>query len=121
MSVAFEAPTRLSRAVVDSWSEFRSVLTPGRGLIARLGDAIVGYIEYETSGRDVKVYLLETHPDYRRCGIGRQMVERVVSDTHPRSVTAVCVTGNEAAGFWRALGFEYVSGSDEADMRREWG
>lgn len=93
--------------------------SPRRAFVARRDDKPVGYVEFELRDGDARIYLLETHPDYRRCGIGRQMVERVVADTHPRSVTAVCVTGNEAAGFWRALGFEYVSGSDEADMRRE--
>lgn len=79
-------------------------------LIAEDGGRPIGYVlAYRQPSR---VSLLEVHPDRRREGVGRALVDAVQAEQ------AICVVGDEPCAFWRAMGFEYDASLGEAEMRR---
>ena len=57
------------------------------GMVAEIGELVVGHIVYELHTRILKVLNLAVHPHHRNQGVGRQMIEKLVSrlTTHGRS------------------------------------
>src|SRR5262249_41411108 len=48
------------------------------GMVAELEERIVGYMIYELHRNKITVLDFATHPEFRRLGIGRQMVAKLV-------------------------------------------
>ncbi len=49
------------------------------GMVAEIGDRVLGYMVYEMHKAKLEIFRLAVHPDYRRRGVGSQMVAKMVS------------------------------------------
>lgn len=88
--------------------DFRPELRHGLAHAAAYeGDRLVGFVRLAWDG-GVHAFLLEptVHPDYRRRGIGKELVARVVAVAHDRGLEWVHVDhAPELAPFYAACGF----------------
>lgn len=79
------------------------------GMVAEAGEKVVGFMCYELHKSKLHILNFSVHPEYRRNGIGRQMVEKLISklSTHRRImiVTEIRETDLDAQLFFRACGF----------------
>lgn len=65
---------------------------------------------------------LALHPDWRGRGFTRPIVERLVEDARAEGWPALALVAvNDAAGFWRGLGFEVVDDSAMAAKLASYG
>ena len=82
------------------------------GMVAEQGERIVGYMIYELHRNRISVLDFATHPEFRRHGIGQQMVVKLVGklSSQRRSRIALCVreTNLPAQLFFRVVGFRAV-------------
>jgi ribosomal-protein-alanine N-acetyltransferase len=101
--------------------------------LARTADAarrLVGYACWWLVGDEVHILNLAVHPDARRSGAGRALVQRILDDAAAHQVTSVSleVRDDNAAGaaLYRAMGFVptgrrknyYGRGEDAVIMER---
>ena len=79
------------------------------GMVAECGERIVGFMIYELHRNRIHVLDFATHPEFRRHGVGRQMVTKLVGklSTQRRNRIALCVreTNLSAQLFFRVVGF----------------
>jgi ribosomal-protein-alanine N-acetyltransferase len=82
------------------------------GMVAELGERIVGFMIYELHRNKIHVLDFATHPDLRRQGVGRQMVDKLVSklSSQRRNRIGLYVreTNLPAQFFFRVAGFRAV-------------
>lgn len=82
------------------------------GMVACIGEEIVGYIMYENQKTQLEILNLAVDPKYRRSGIGKALVTKLVSKMSPDTRTAIfapVVEDNlEAHLFFKAIGFKCV-------------
>lgn len=104
----------------DDWqSGSNRFSAPGEAFyVARCDDRLVGvcglnrdpYTEDPAIGRLRRLYI---HPHFRRMGIGRQLVFRVIQDARNHfHFLRLWAIGNDASAFYKALGFEPVEGNE---------
>ncbi|MGL4944279.1 MAG: ribosomal protein S18-alanine N-acetyltransferase [Thermoguttaceae bacterium] len=83
------------------------------GMVAEQAGEIVGMMMYETPRNRLHLLNLAVHPDYRRCGIGRQIVAKLqtklVSQQRVKMTLEVRETNLAAQLFFRAMGFRAVA------------
>ncbi len=99
------------------WTEEEFVHVLGErnciGMVAEQCHDIRGFLVYELHGKALHILNFAVHPDYRRQGVGRRMVERMIdklSQQRRVSLTLEVRETNTAAQlFWRAMGFRAVS------------
>ena len=76
------------------------------GMVAECGERIVGFMIYELHRNRIHVLDFATHPEFRRHGVGRQMVSKLVGklSTQRRNRIVLCVreTNLPAQLFFRA-------------------
>jgi len=104
-----------------------------RYVAARVEDKLVGYAGIARLGRtppfEYEIHTIGVDPDYQRHGIGRGMMERLLSSVEPGGVVFLEVrTDNDPAiELYRSLGFVTIglrkryyraSGADAYTMRR---
>jgi len=79
------------------------------GMVAELGEQVVGFMIYELHKNKLHVLDFATHPEFRRQGVGQQMVAKLVgklsSHRRTRIVLHVRETNIGAQYFYRAQGF----------------
>ena len=79
------------------------------GMVAECGERIVGFMIYELHRNRIHVLDFATHPEFRRHGVGRQMVTKLVGklSTQRRNRIVLCVreTNLSAQLFFRVVGF----------------
>jgi ribosomal-protein-alanine N-acetyltransferase len=79
------------------------------GMVAECGERIVGFMIYELHRNRIHVLDFATHPEFRRHGVGRQMVTKLVGklSTQRRNRIVLCVreTNLPAQLFFRVVGF----------------
>jgi [ribosomal protein S18]-alanine N-acetyltransferase len=79
------------------------------GMVAELGEQVVGFMIYELHKNKLLVLDLATHPDFRRQGVGQQMVAKLVGklSSHRRTKIVLHVRETNLAGqlFYRHQGF----------------
>jgi ribosomal-protein-alanine N-acetyltransferase len=79
------------------------------GMVAELGERIVGFMIYELHRSRIHLLDFATHPELRRQGIGRQMVSKLVgklsSQRRNRIALHVRETNLAAQLFFRIVGF----------------
>ena len=79
------------------------------GMVAEYGERIVGFMIYELHRNKIHVLDFASHPDFRRRGIGRQMIAKLVGklSTQRRSRIALYLreTNLPAQLFFRVVGF----------------
>lgn len=78
--------------------------------LANNGRKLVGYVCWWVVGPEVHLLNLAVHPDYRRSGLGRTLLELVLGDAgavHAESVSLEVETDNaRAQSLYRSYGFE---------------
>jgi ribosomal-protein-alanine N-acetyltransferase len=83
------------------------------GMVAEHEDRVVGFMIYELHKTRLHVLNFAVNDDYRRRGIGQQMVAKLISklslERRTRIVLEVRETNLAAQLFFRALGFRAVS------------
>jgi len=81
----------------------RSVLSESRGIV-------VGYCLYWHLATDVDIHNIAVHREYRRCGVGRSMLQHIIAqalNVGLQNITLEVRKSNEAAqSLYRSLGFE---------------
>jgi len=79
------------------------------GMVAELGERVVGFMIYELHKNRLNVLDFAVHPEFRRQAIGRQMVDKLVgklsSHRRTRIVSHVRETNLAAQLFFRIQGF----------------
>ena len=79
------------------------------GMVAEYGERVVGFMIYELHKNKLHVLNFAVHPDFRRQGVGRQMVAKLVGklSSHRRTRIALSVreTNLSAQLFYRIQGF----------------
>jgi [ribosomal protein S18]-alanine N-acetyltransferase len=79
------------------------------GMVAEYGEQVVGFMIYELHKDRLDMLDFAVHPEFRRQGIGRQMVAKLVDKLsgHRRTWIALSVRESNLAGqlFFRAEGF----------------
>lgn len=79
------------------------------GMVAELGDQVVGYMVYELHKAKLDILNFAVHPSWRRRGVGRRMVSKLaskLSDHRRTSITlAVRETNLAAQLFFHSQGF----------------
>ena len=83
------------------------------GMIAEHNERVVGFMIYELHRNRLHVLNFAVHPDFRRRGVGSQMIRKLVSKLSPqrrsRIMLEVRETNLDAQLFFRDLGFRAVS------------
>ena len=95
------------------WSEeeFLRVLRQRNciGMVAELGEQVVGFMIYELHKNKLNVLDFATHPDFRRQGVGQQMVSKLLGklSSHRRTKIVLHIRETNLAGqfFYRDMGF----------------
>ena len=106
------------RRLVDEWESGRNRFCRENEalFVARDEDRIIGvcglnidpYQPAQTVGRVRHLYVIEA---YRRCGIGRQLVERVIEEARGRfTMLRLRTNSPEAAAFYARIGFARADG-----------
>jgi [ribosomal protein S18]-alanine N-acetyltransferase len=79
------------------------------GMVAESGERVVGFMIYELHKNKLHVLDFAVHPDFRRQGVGRQMVAKLVGklSNHRRTRVALSVRETNLAAqlFYRIQGF----------------
>lgn len=83
------------------------------GMVAEAGEKVVGFMIYELHKNELHILNFAVHPEFRRQGVGAQMVEKLVgklsSNRRSRIQLEVRETNLAAQVFFRNLGFRAVS------------
>lgn len=118
----------------DAWSEnsVRSELTNELSLwlVAVDGDTVAGYIGSQTVLDEADMLNLAVKPEYRRQGLGRQLVEALIGQLDAHCLTLeVRVTNDPAKMLYESMGFVQVGRrknyyekpkEDALILRKEW-
>jgi ribosomal-protein-alanine N-acetyltransferase len=79
------------------------------GMVAEYGERVVGFMIYELHKNKLEVLDFASHPEFRRMGVGRQMIAKLVSklSSHRRTKIALFVRETNLGGqfFYRIQGF----------------
>jgi ribosomal-protein-alanine N-acetyltransferase len=79
------------------------------GMVAEYGERIVGFMIYELHRNKIHVLDFASHPEFRRRGVGRQMLVKLVGklSAQRRNRIALCVRETNLAAqlFFRVNGF----------------
>lgn len=79
------------------------------GLVAEENDSVVGYVIYELHKNRLHVLNFAVHPDHRKKGVGRAMVDnlkgKLSHDRRNRILLEVRETNLDAQLFWKRMGF----------------
>ena len=79
------------------------------GMVAEYGERVVGFMIYELHKNRLHVLDFATHPEFRRQGVGHQMVAKLVGklSSHRRTRIALSVRETNLVGqlFFRIQGF----------------
>jgi len=82
------------------------------GMVAEQGERIVGFMIYELHRNRIHVLNFATHPEFRRQGVGRQMIAKLVGklSTQRRNRIALLVRETNVAAqfFYKMMGFRAV-------------
>ena len=100
----------------DPWSEksVASELTNSLStwLVAMDGDKLTGYVGAQTCGDETDMMNVAVDPNYRRCGIARQLIEALILQLRERgscSLTLeVRVSNTPAVKLYESMGFAQV-------------
>lgn len=82
------------------------------GMVAEHGDKVVGFMIYELHKSKLNVLNFAVHPEYRRIGVGRQMVAKLIGklSSHRRTKITLAVreTNLPAQLFFKTLDFRAI-------------
>lgn len=97
----------------ESWSEedFVNCLRQRNciGMAGEINDRVVAFMIYELQKTQIQILNFAVHPDYRKSGIGSQLVEKLIgklsSERRTRLILEVRDRNLTAQVFFRSLGF----------------
>lgn len=79
------------------------------GMVAHSGSKIIGFMIYELSPKELILHRITVHPDHRREGVGRALIEKLVSklsiEKRVRIETLVPEDSLSSQLFFRDMGF----------------
>lgn len=82
------------------------------GMVAEHGDILTGYMIYTLHKNRLEAINFAVHPDYRRRGVGRAMVDKLKSKLHPerRAKLEILIRDTNTAAhlFFKSQGFRCV-------------
>jgi ribosomal-protein-alanine N-acetyltransferase len=82
------------------------------GMVAEFGDKVVGFMIYELHKTKLHVLNFAVHPEFRRTGVGRQMVAKLIGklSSHRRTKITLAVreTNLPAQLFFKTLDFRAI-------------
>jgi len=78
-------------------------------LVARADGVVVGCVALELYGRVALLRSLAVEPTWRRRGLGRDLVQAVLTAAHAARVTRVYLLTDTAEAFFARFGFERVA------------
>ncbi|OJW07423.1 MAG: ribosomal-protein-alanine N-acetyltransferase [Planctomycetales bacterium 71-10] len=82
------------------------------GMVAEQGERIVGFMIYELHRNRIHVLDFAVHPDFRRQGVGRQMIAKLVgklsNQRRNRIALLIRETNVPAQHFYKMMGFRAV-------------
>src|SRR5437762_4152256 len=82
------------------------------GMVAELGEKVVGFMIYELHKNKLHILNFAVHPSYRRCGVGAQMVAKLISKLSSHRRTRITLEVREtnlpAQLFFSKQGFRAV-------------
>jgi ribosomal-protein-alanine N-acetyltransferase len=82
------------------------------GMVAEQGEKVVGFMIYELHKAKLHILNFAVHPQYRRVGVGAQMVAKLISKLSSHRRTRITLEVREtnlpAQLFFRAQGFKAV-------------
>jgi len=90
----------------------------GAGLVARAAagdgdEALIAYLFYRFIADEVHIYRVAVSPEWRRQGIGSQLVGECLQRARRRGVTAALLevrpSNTEAAALYRRFGFQVIA------------
>ena len=104
-----------SPSVTDTIADIRGTIEgPAFVLIAEADRRIVGSLIATFDGWRGNMYRIAVHPGYRRCGIGRALVqegERCLMEQGAKRITALVEEKYPwAVAFWSSIGYEIEPG-----------
>lgn len=83
------------------------------GMVAEIGDQIAGFMIYELHKSRIHLLSCAVHPDFKRQGVGRSMIDKLISklayQRRNRIALEVRETNLIAQLFFRSLGFKASS------------
>lgn len=83
------------------------------GMVYEQQDKILGFMIYELHKNRLHILNFAVHPDHRRQGVGRRMVEKLIRkltlQNRSRIMLEVRETNLDAQFFFRAMGFRAIS------------
>ena len=83
------------------------------GMVAEVGEQVVGFMIYELHKTRLHILNFCVHPEWRRQGVGRVMVEKLVSKLSYQRRTRVMLEVREtnlaAQLFFRSMGFKAIT------------
>ncbi len=83
------------------------------GMVAECDDRVVGFMIYEMGKTRIRVLNFATAPEYRRRGVGSQMLAKLIAKLSPQRRTRITLEVREtnlpAQLFFRANGFRAIS------------
>ena len=97
------------------WSErfFRQELQVecARSLLVQLDGRIVGYILFWLLPGEIDIHNVAVHPDFRRRGLGRHLLEQVITEARSRASTRITLEVRKsnlpAQKLYESMGFAY--------------
>ena len=82
------------------------------GMVSAIGDEVAGYMLYELDRSEIRLLNLAVVPAFRRQGVGRQMVAKLIAKLSGNQRTRLTLDVREsnldAQLFFRSLGFKAV-------------
>ena len=104
------------------------------GMVAEHAERVVGFMIYNLHKSRLEVLNFAIHPDFRRCGVGQQMVNKLVlklnSNRRSQIVLALADFNLDGQLFFRAMGFRatkvlwhhnHIGGDDyQMEYRLSW-
>jgi [ribosomal protein S18]-alanine N-acetyltransferase len=115
--VDIEEASGLNRWGYDSYKRELYTNPDSVMLVARSphiqGRGVIGFFAGWTVADEMHINNIASHPDYRRIGVGRRLIEHAIQEGGLRGVSFVLLevrASNEAAqSLYKKLGFSYVS------------
>jgi [ribosomal protein S18]-alanine N-acetyltransferase len=115
--VDIEETSGLNRWGYDSYKRELYTNPDSVMLVARSphleGRGVIGFFAGWTVADEMHINNIASHPDYRRIGVGRKLIEHAIQEGGMRGVSFVLLevrASNEAAQtLYKKLGFSYVS------------
>jgi ribosomal-protein-alanine N-acetyltransferase len=115
--VDIEEASGLNRWGYDSYKRELFTNPDSVMLVARSphldGRGVIGFFAGWTVADEMHINNIAAHPDYRRLGVGRRLMEFAINEGAMRGVTFVLLevrASNETAQtLYRKLGFSYIS------------